>query len=84
MLLSKMPVGVMDRSDRIQRNLLWEENSRSRKLHLMKWSEVIKVKARGGLGLGSSTLKNRALLAKWSWRWGRRAVLVEEHCFKVW
>lgn len=36
----------------------------------MKWSEVVKPKGAGGLGLGDLRLKNVALLAKWWWRFG--------------
>lgn len=36
----------------------------------MKWKEVVKAKTSGGLGLGCSSLKNKALLAKWWWRFG--------------
>ena len=36
----------------------------------MKWSEVVKPKGAGGLGLGDLRLNNLALLAKWWWRFG--------------
>lgn len=34
----------------------------------MRWDNVITPKGAGGLGLGNMELKNRALLAKWWWR----------------
>eukprot|EP00268_Persea_americana_P006158 TRINITY_DN12190_c0_g6_i1.p1 TRINITY_DN12190_c0_g6~~TRINITY_DN12190_c0_g6_i1.p1 ORF type:complete len:190 (-),score=19.63 TRINITY_DN12190_c0_g6_i1:1184-1753(-) len=69
MALYKMHVGVMETSDSVRRNFLWDGNSDRRKLHLMKWSDMVKAKALGGLGLGDFSLKNHALLAKWWWWW---------------
>ena len=37
---------------------------------MIKWSEVIKLKVLGGLGLENLAIKNCALLAKWWWRYG--------------
>ena len=70
MSLFKMPKVVVERLDLICRNFLWEGKSNKKKLHLMKWSEVIKPKSCGGLGLGDLKYKNAALLAKWQWRFG--------------
>ena len=53
MSLFKMPKAVVERLDRIRRNFLWEGKSNKKKLHLMKWSEVIKPKSCGGLGLAN-------------------------------
>lgn len=42
-----------------------------KKLHLLKWKEMVHSKFRGEVGgLGSLELKNRALLAKLWWRFG--------------
>lgn len=68
MSLYKILVGVMERLDCIRRNFLWDGNSDKRKLLLMKWNDVVKVKALSGLGLGCFALKDCALLAKWRWR----------------
>lgn len=70
MSLFKKPIGVMKRLHRIRRNLFWDGNCGKRKLHLMKWSVVVKTNAQKGLRLGSLAPKNRALLAKWWWRFG--------------
>lgn len=47
---------------------MWEGQGDKKKMHLVKWSEVIKPNSDGGVSLGSVELKNRALLAKWWWR----------------
>lgn len=61
----KMPKVVADKMDRIRRKFLWEGQGDKKMLHLMKWSEVIKPKRSGGLGLRNFENKNEALLAKW-------------------
>eukprot|EP00268_Persea_americana_P061894 TRINITY_DN7882_c0_g1_i1.p1 TRINITY_DN7882_c0_g1~~TRINITY_DN7882_c0_g1_i1.p1 ORF type:complete len:101 (-),score=19.66 TRINITY_DN7882_c0_g1_i1:1-303(-) len=76
---------VIDRLDRLKRNLLWKGQHNKKKLHPVRWSEVVKPKwAEGlvrwnevvkpkwaeGLGLGDLGLKNWAILAKWWWRFG--------------
>ena len=50
MSLFKMPKVVIERLDRIRRDFLWDGQGDKKKLHLMKWSEVIKPKSSGGLG----------------------------------
>lgn len=39
-----------------------------RKMHLMTWKKVSRGKAKGGLGIKSFHLLNKALLGKWIWR----------------
>ena len=71
MSLFKMLKAVMESLDRIRRDFLWECHGDNKELHLVMWSEVIKPKSKGGLGLGSLENKNLALLAKWWWRFGK-------------
>ena len=70
MFLFKMPKDVVERMDRIRRNFLCEGQGDQMKLHLMKWSKVIKLKWDGGLGVGSLENKNKVLLEKLWWRFG--------------
>lgn len=39
-----------------------------KKNHLVRWSELIKSKEQGSLGIGNLVLRNQALLGKWLWR----------------
>ena len=39
-------------------------------MHAVKWNTVCLSKANGGLGIGRVAVKNKALLAKWAWRFG--------------
>lgn len=66
-----MPKSLEVKLDRL-RNFLWEGRSDRRKIHPLKWSEVIKSKRDGGLGLDSLESKNWALIAKWWWRSGKK------------
>lgn len=59
MFLLPMSAAVRNELDRISRDFLWEGRSDKRKLHLMKWSNVIKPKLDGGLGLDVWRLKIR-------------------------
>lgn len=44
--------------------------SDKRKLHLVRWEDVVKPKVVGGLGMCNLEFKNWDLLAKWWWRFG--------------
>lgn len=67
-----MPVAVREKFDRIWRNFLWEGLDDKKKLHLMKWENVIKPIVAGGLGLGILEIKNWAVLLEWWWSLGKR------------
>lgn len=64
MSLFRMSKIVVAKLVRIRRNFMWEGQGKRRKIHLLKWCVVIKLKRDGGLGLGSLGIKNWALLAK--------------------
>lgn len=69
--LFRMPVAVANKIEEIQRKfLLGGGVCEKRKLHLVKWKNVIRGKNFGGLGIGSVGLKNEAFLCKWWWRFG--------------
>ena len=57
MSLFKMPKAVIESLDRIRKDFLLEVNGDKKKLHLLKWSEVIKPKCAGG---------------SWSWQFGKQ------------
>ena len=76
MSLLRMPVAVKEKLDRLRRDFLWGGRSDKRKLHLVKWEDVVKSKVAGGLGLCNLEFRNWALLAKWWWRfWDEREAL---------
>ena len=70
MSLLRMPRGVSSRLEKIQRNFLRGSNASERKIHLINWKQVCLSKAKGGLGIRSLVLMNKALLSKWAWRFG--------------
>lgn len=61
-----IPTKVAKKLEQIQRIFLWEGN-RTKKYHIIKWSEVTLPKSMGDLGIGNIVLKN-TLLGKWIWR----------------
>ena len=66
MSLLRMPRGVSSRLEKIQRDFLWGSNASERKIHLINWKQVCLSKAKGGLGIRSLLLMNKALLSKWA------------------
>ena len=46
---------------------MWGERALEKKIHLVKWSTVCKAKSKGGLGVRSLFLFNKAFLCKWCW-----------------
>ncbi|GJY14964.1 hypothetical protein Tco_0385386 [Tanacetum coccineum] len=65
MSLFKAPVTVIKQLERLRRQFLWGGSSRKKKLHLVAWSIVCKLKELGGLGVVPLHIKNFALLASW-------------------
>ena len=72
--LFTIPASVVYRLEKLQRNFLWGGMGEEFKHHLVGWDKVCTSKEKGGLGVRSLTLFNKALLGKWLWRFG-----LEEH-----
>ena len=68
MSLFRMPKGVKNRLEKIQRDFFWGGGNLDRKIHLIKWGTICSSKKKGGLGICSLTKLNKALLGKWNWR----------------
>ena len=64
MSLFRMPKIVARRLEKVQRDFLWGGGNVERKAHLVKWEVVCAHKNKGGLGLRSLALLNKALLGK--------------------
>ena len=63
--LFNIPRIVRLRLEKIQRDFLWGGGALENKMHLVKWSSICKAKSKGGLGVHSLSLLNKALLCKW-------------------
>jgi hypothetical protein len=64
----KMPVSVLKKVVRIQREFLWGGARGGKKISWVKWSVVCKDKNQGGLGVRDIKVVNLSLLSKWRWR----------------
>ncbi|KAI5334762.1 hypothetical protein L3X38_024895 [Prunus dulcis] len=63
-----MPASIAAKVELLMRNFLWEGVEEGRKAHLVNWERVSRNKEVGGVGIGSLREKNKALRAKWLWR----------------
>lgn len=70
MSIYKAPVGVVREIEKIIRGFIWGNGSGDRKVNWIPWSLICQSKESGGLGLGFISWKNKALSAKWAWRYG--------------
>jgi hypothetical protein len=64
----KMPMQVIKKITRIQRDFLWGGLRRGKKLCWIKWKVVCQEKRKGGLGVRDVKAVNLSLLMKWRWR----------------
>ncbi|KAJ9675647.1 hypothetical protein PVL29_024530 [Vitis rotundifolia] len=68
MSLLCLPSSVRRRLEKIQRDFLWGGGNLERKPHLVRWELVCLSKKKRGLGVKCLSSFNKALLAKWNWR----------------
>ena len=67
MSLFTIPRIVRLRLEKIQKEFLWGEGALDNKIHLVMRLTVCEAKSKGGLGIRSLSLLNKALLCKWCW-----------------
>ncbi|KAK3206960.1 hypothetical protein Dsin_021006 [Dipteronia sinensis] len=67
----KLPVGVAMGIEKLQRSFFWDDGNMKRKIHAVDWVSICRSKRNGGLGIGRMEDKNKSLLAKWVWRFGK-------------
>jgi hypothetical protein len=70
-LLFPIPVGVVNRLDKLQRDFLLGGIGDEAKFHLVNWNRIYTPLQLGGLGVHNFIPFNRAILEKWYWRYGR-------------
>jgi hypothetical protein len=64
----KIPVVVLKKIIRIQREFLWGGTKGGRRISWVKWSEVCQPRSNGGLGVRDVGKVNLSLLIKWRWK----------------
>lgn len=70
MSLFRAPKSVINLLDKAIREFLWHSMEGENKFHLVDWSKACLPFDQGGLRTRSLGEVNRALLAKWLWRYG--------------
>ncbi|GKV49617.1 hypothetical protein SLEP1_g56358 [Rubroshorea leprosula] len=70
MSLYLLPNSVLEELIRIQRNFLWGGTGSIKKISWVKWEDVCRDKAKGGLGVPDLQRKNWAMIGKWWYRLG--------------
>lgn len=70
MAIYKAPLKVIGEIEKILRGFLWGKEDTGRKIAWIPWSLIFQSQESGGLGLRFTSLKNKALLIKWAWRYG--------------
>jgi hypothetical protein len=65
--LFPIPVNVVNRLEKLQRDFLWGGLNEEPKFHLVKWAQICSPMQGGGLGIWNLGNFNLALLGKWLW-----------------
>ncbi|GJT93612.1 putative RNA-directed DNA polymerase, eukaryota, reverse transcriptase zinc-binding domain protein [Tanacetum coccineum] len=64
----KAPKFIINQLEGIRRKFFWGGLSDSKKIAWVSWAKVIAPLNQGGLNIGSLSISNQGLLAKWWWR----------------
>ncbi|XP_026429098.1 uncharacterized protein LOC113325076 [Papaver somniferum] len=81
--LFHLPVSIEKRMVKLMRNFFWGDVEGKKKVAWVSWIKVCLPKKNGGLGVKSLRVTNKALLAKWVWRYTRKKLHYgEELCNK--
>ncbi|XP_075074399.1 uncharacterized protein LOC142162001 [Nicotiana tabacum] len=73
MSIIRMPTTVEKKLSAMRNKFLWEGNADRRKLHLVKWQEVMKGIKGEGLGVRNLRLHNKSLLFRWLLRYNHES-----------
>uniref|UniRef100_A0A2N9G249 Reverse transcriptase domain-containing protein n=1 Tax=Fagus sylvatica TaxID=28930 RepID=A0A2N9G249_FAGSY len=68
--LFPLPMSIACCIEKLQRDFLWGGMGDEHKYHLMNWQQICTPLQNRGLGIRNLLIFNKALLGKWSWRYG--------------
>lgn len=73
-LLSLFTISVLvaNKIESMFKNFLWNDGLECHHYHLVDWKTIFNMMDNGGLGSRKILYHNRALLAKWLWRFGTK------------
>jgi len=71
MSLFTIPVSISQQLEKIMRDFLWSNNEADMGFHWVKWEDICHPKREGGLGIRPLRDMNKALKAKWLWRFAK-------------
>ncbi|KAK2639734.1 hypothetical protein Ddye_027529 [Dipteronia dyeriana] len=71
MSMFKILVCVAHKIGKLQRNLFLGDGVEKIEIHVVDWTKIYKSKGNWGLGINRILYKNKGLLAKWVWRFGK-------------
>ncbi|KAE8715988.1 hypothetical protein F3Y22_tig00110156pilonHSYRG00126 [Hibiscus syriacus] len=66
--LFTVPKEVLLKIDKIRRGFLWGSDGTNKKMSRVNWGRMCKLKKKEGVGIIDLRATNKALLAKWEWR----------------
>ncbi|KAF7844993.1 ribonuclease H [Senna tora] len=64
---NKIPKGVINQIEKMERNFLWGSTPEKRSIHQVSWDQVCIPKTLGGLGINSLNHMNKAFIYKLAW-----------------
>lgn len=73
---TSLPITILNRLDRINRQFIWGDTDGERRMHTVNWKKVCRGKAEGGLGIPDLREVNQAFMVKLGWRYTSRTDLL--------
>ncbi|KAM0043486.1 putative reverse transcriptase zinc-binding domain-containing protein [Helianthus debilis subsp. tardiflorus] len=67
--LFSAPKCIIQKLEKIRRDFLWGKSNSGYKMRWIRWDYIMKAKKLGGMGMGSISGFNQAMLTKWWWRY---------------
>lgn len=80
MSLFRAPINMINSIEQIQRNFCWGMSNDKRRFCWISWDRMLVSKTNEGARIGSISAANKALLAKWIWKFKNEKERLWAHC----